>query len=150
MSPLGHARAAAGLFAAEAIFPVAHRLTGGAYHGFSHGHDVVIDTGLTIVWLTAAVVGFLGRPRNGPGILLAGAAVSIIHGFMFSVATCDVGPRGAGLPFLLAAALQSYFIAHSFPAFTEEEQRARAEARRHEPPHVWHIGPLRWRARQAH
>lgn len=149
MSPLGHARAAAGLFAVEAIFPVAHRLTGGAYRGFSHAHDVVIDTGLTFVWLTAAVVGFIGRPRNGPAFLLGGAAVSIIHGFMFNLATCDVGPRGAGLPFLLAAALQSYFIAHAFPAFTEEERRARAEAREREP-HIWHIGPLRWRPRHSH
>jgi hypothetical protein len=144
MSPTGHARAAAGLFAAEAVFPIVHRATGSAYHGFSHVHDVTIDFGLTVIWLSAALVGFLLKPRNGLAILLAGAAVSLIHGVMFSIATSDIGPRGAGVPFMLAGGLQLYFIAHAFPAFSEEARAARDEARAREP-HVWHFGPLRFR-----
>jgi hypothetical protein len=144
MSPSGHARAAALLFAAEAVFPIAHRLTGSAYNGFSHAHDVTIDTGLTVIWISAALVGLVRRPSNGPAILLGGAAVSLVHGVMFSIATSDVGPRGAGVPFLLAGALQLFFIAHSFPAFAERPRAARDEAREREARR-WHIGRLAWR-----
>jgi hypothetical protein len=145
MSPTGYARAAAGLFAAEAVFPIVHRLTGSAYRGFTHLHNVTVDLGLIVIWLSAALVGFLLKPRNGLAILLAGAAVSLIHGVMFSIATCDVGPIGAGVPFLLAGGVQLYFIAHAFPAFTEEARAAREEARAAREPHVWHFGPLTWR-----
>jgi hypothetical protein len=134
------------LFAAEAVFPIAHRLTDSAYHGFTHAHDVTIDTGLTFIWLAAAMVGFTRRPANGQAILLAGAAVSLVHGVMFSIATSDVGPRGAGVPFWVVGALQFYFIAHSFPAFAEQERAARDEVREREP-HAWHFGRLRLRAR---
>jgi hypothetical protein len=151
MSPIGYARTAAGTFAAEAIFPIVHRLTGSAYNGFSHVHDVVIDTGLAVVWITAALVGFLRRPSNGPAFLLAGASVSLIHGFMFSVATCDRGPIGAGIPFLAAGAAQLYLIAHAFPAFAQRaERREVAAPREAEAPPQWHLGRLWLRPRHSH
>jgi hypothetical protein len=147
MSPTGYARTAAGLFAAEAVFPIVHRLTGSWYNGFAHAHDVTIDTGLFLVWVSAALVGFLLKPRNGLAILLAGAAVSLMHGVMFSIATSDKGPVGAGVPFLLVGGVQLYLIAHAFPAFTEEGRAAREEEKLHRAhePRVWHLGPLTWR-----
>jgi hypothetical protein len=147
MSPAGYARIAAVSFAAEAIFPIAHRLTGSAYRGFSHVHDVVIDVCLTVVWLSAAVVGFLGRPSNGPAVLLAGACVSVMHGVMFSIATSDFGPRGAGVPFLIVGTVQFFLVAHAFPAFAEGA--APREAREAEPRR-WLVGRLGLRLRHTH
>jgi hypothetical protein len=146
MSPAGYARTAAGLFAAEAVFPIVHRLTGSEYNGFTHVHNVTIDFGLTVIWLSAAVIGFLLKPRNGLAILLAGASVSLIHGVLFSIASSDKGPVGAGVPFLVVGGLQLFLIAHAFPAFTEEARAARDEARAREP-HAWQLGHLRWRTR---
>jgi hypothetical protein len=147
MSPIGYARTAAVMFAAEAVFPIAHRLTGSAYNGFTHVHDVVIDTCLTIVWLSAALVGFLGRPSNGLAVLLWGACVSVMHGVMFSIATSDKGPVGAGVPFLVAGTVQLYLIAHAFPAFAEGA--APREAREAEPRR-WLVGRLALRLRHSH
>jgi hypothetical protein len=151
MSPIGYARTAGVLFAAEAIFPIAHRLTGSAYNGFSHVHDVVVDAGLTVVWVTAALVSFLGKPSNGPAFLLAGASVSVVHGVMFSIATSDRGPVGAGIPFLAAAAVQFYLTAHAFPAFAQRsERREAAESREAEAPPRWHLGRVWLRPRHSH
>jgi hypothetical protein len=151
MSPIGYARTAGVLFAAEAVFPIVHRLTGSEYLGFTHLHNVVIDTGLAVVWITAAVVAFVRRPSNGPAFLLAGASVSLMHEIMFSVATCDSGPIGAGIPFLVVGGVQLYLIAHTFPAFAERAERHEAaEPQEVEAPTGWRLGRLWLRPKHSH
>jgi hypothetical protein len=117
MTPSSYARAAAVLFAVEAIFPIAHRLAGAEYRGLTHTFTVVVDVGIAIVWIAAAIAGFLQRSSFGLSVMFVGAAVSLIHGFNFSVATSSVGPYGVGIPFVLVAAVQTYLTVLGAPAF---------------------------------
>jgi hypothetical protein len=131
VDPVFYSRVAAGLFAVEAVFPIAHRLAGAEYFGFTHAHNVAVDLGLAVIWLSAALVALLRRPLNGLAALLAGAATSVIHGLLFTIATSHSGPSVVGLPFLGAAVVQFYCTAHAVPAFTEEHARREAAAETH-------------------
>ncbi len=150
MSPIGYARIAAVVFAAQAIFPIVHRLTGSAYLGFTYACSVAIDAVLAVAWITAALVGFLRSPSSGPAFLVAGACVSLMQGFVFSLATCDHGPIGAGVPFFAAGAGQLYLVAHAFPAFAERAERRKTKARETEAPPHWHLGRVWLRPRHSH
>lgn len=146
LRPKHYAWIAAVLFAAEMAFAVIHRATGARYHGFSRGHDIVIDLGLAASWGAAAVACLV---RAGwPAICLAlwGGLVSVIHGFMYSIALTDTGPHGASVPFLIAAAVQLYCVAQMGPAFFEAHEPREAAA---EPEHApgRHVG---WLARLRH
>ncbi len=134
MAPSAYARVAAGLFAAEAIFPIAHRLAGGDYRGFAHVHNVFIDTGLAVIWITAAVACLTRRSGLALVAVCVGGITSFIHGLMFSVATSSVGPYGVGLPFLFAGVAQAYLTVQAIPAFrhaseSREEREEREERR---------------------
>jgi hypothetical protein len=132
VKPARHAQLIALLFAAEAAFAIVHRAVGGEYRGFTHTHNVVIDVSLAVVWIGSALAALLHRGWPALFLTLVGASVSIVHGFMLSVALTDRGPYGVGVPFLLAAAVQLYLIVHAAPAFLEE-RAARAPARRVRP-----------------
>jgi hypothetical protein len=138
MSPSAYARVASGLFAAEAIFPIAHRFAGADYRGFAHVHNVVVDSGLAIVWITAAVAGLTRRSGLALAAMCIGALLSLVHGLMFSVATSSVGPYGVGLPFLFAAIAQTYLIVQAAPAFRHapEEPREPSPAPSPAPHHA--------------
>ena len=146
MNPRTCARAASALFAAEVLFAVVHRATGARYPGFTHTHDVVIDTALATIWSAAALAALLRRPWQGFFVMLAGVAATIIHGFMFSVATSGrAGPHGAGLPFLAGAILQAYWVVRAAPAFFAPESRPELPEREQEPArrHAWLPAGLR-------
>lgn len=136
MKPSTHARIAAAIFAAQACFPILHRATGGRYAGFTFVHDVIVDTGLAAIWLAAVLAGVMHRPPRAWFVLIAGMGLSVIHGIMYSIATSVDGPRGAGIPFLVAAVVEGYFVANAAPAF-----RSRRAQREHEaamkPHHRW-------------
>jgi hypothetical protein len=100
-------------------------------------HDLVVDTGLAVTWIAAACVGLIRRPPGAFAILLAASVLSLIHGVMFSIATSDVGPRGAGVPFLVVGTVQLYLVAHAMPSFAQRE-RARVRERA-----TWRVGFLR-------
>jgi hypothetical protein len=120
---------AAFLFAAQAAFAIVHRAAGGEYSGFTHVHSVVIDVGLAVIWGGAAVACAVHRSWPAFVWMLVGSAVSLIHGFMFSIATGDHGPYGVGIPFLVAAGVELFLWAHAGPAFLEERPERRRETR---------------------
>lgn len=117
MTPSVSARFAAALFAAEAIFPIAHRIAGADYRGFAHVHNVFVDTGLAVIWITAAVACLTRRSGLALVAVCIGGIASFVHGLMFSVANSSVGPYGVGLPFLFAGVAQAYLTVHAIPAF---------------------------------
>jgi hypothetical protein len=119
MTPRTSALVAAPLFAAEAAFAIVHRALGGEYLGFTHGHNVVIDLGLAVVWGGAAVACALHRSWPAFMWMLVGSAVSLIHGVMFCVASGPHGPYGLGIPFLVASGVQLFLWAHAGAAFLE-------------------------------
>jgi hypothetical protein len=129
MSPSTSARIASALFAAEAMFAVVHLLVGGGYRGVVHSFGVLVDCGLAAIWIAATVAGLVQRSGLALATMWVGAAVSLTHGFLFSVATSSVGPYGVGLPFVFAAVAQAYLIAQAAPAF----RHVRAEPREAEP-----------------
>lgn len=133
-----YSRIASATFAVEAVFPIAHRLTGARYHGFTHVYDVVIDVGLTTIWLVAAVVALFRRPVAGLAILLAGAATSIIHGLLFTIASTARSPSIVGLPFLGAALVQFFCAALAFPEFIQSHERRHIEETGSKPWH-WNL-----------
>jgi hypothetical protein len=141
MKPATYAKLAALLFAAQAIFAVVHRLVGGEYRGFTHVHNVVIDILLAVIWTAATVTALMRRPPKAGVLLVLGAIASLMHGLMFNLTSADEGPRGAGIPFLLAAIVESLFIVRAAPAF-QVVGRETPEARREEPRHR-HFFPLR-------
>jgi hypothetical protein len=143
VSPRGHARLLALTFAAEAAFAIVHRATGTAYPGFSHVHDVVVDTGLAVIWTSSAVAALVHRGWPAFFMILVGATVSIIHGVNFSIALTQRGPFGVGVPVLVAAAVQFYLAVHAAPAFFE------ARAPRAEQPAAAPWRPA-WLARIRH
>jgi hypothetical protein len=116
MSPSTCARVAAALFAAQAIFAIVHRATGSGYRGLTHGSSVVVDLGLTVIWLAAAVAGLVRRSGLALVMMCVGAMVSLIHGINFSVSTSSHGPYGVGIPFVFAAIAETYLIARAIPA----------------------------------
>jgi hypothetical protein len=129
MSPSTSARIASALFAAEAVFAVVHLLVGGGYRGYVHSFGVIVDCGLAAIWIAATVAGVVQRSGLALATMWVGAAVSIVHGFLFSVQTSSVGPYGVGLPFVFAAGAQAYLIAQATPAF----RHAHAEPGEAEP-----------------
>jgi hypothetical protein len=113
--PKHYARLAAVLFAAEAVFAVVHLALGAHYHHFTRGHNVVIDILLALTWSAAAVASLTPQTWPAPAVMMWGAAVSAVNGFMLTLATNDVGPTGVGLPFFALAAVQFFCIFHAAP-----------------------------------
>ena len=111
---------AAILFAAQAVFSIAHRIAGGHYFGYTAAASTAIDFVVAVVWLTSACVALLRRPINGPTILLAGAATSAMYGVLFTIASSNRGPGLAGVPFLALGALLFWCTAKAVPAFREQ------------------------------
>jgi hypothetical protein len=114
MRPQRAAEVAALVFLAQAAFAVIHRLSGGEYRGFTHEHNVVIDLGLAAIWLSSVVAVTIRRSFPLFFVAMVGAAVSLIHGLMFSVASHG---KGFGVPFLVASVLLGYLLKHSVPAW---------------------------------
>jgi hypothetical protein len=126
MKPQHAADVAALVFLAEAAFALIHRLSGFEYWGFTHLHNVVIDLGLAAIWLASAAAVTIRRSFPLFFVAMVGAAVSLIHGLMFSIAARGTG---FGVPFLAAAVLLGYLLKHSVPAW-DTEIAAPAEAPR--------------------
>ena len=63
-------------------------------------------------------------------MMCVGAVASYIQGHLFSVVTSSVGPHGVGVPFLIAAVVETYWMVQAVPAFRnvadEPWQAARA------------------------
>jgi hypothetical protein len=139
MSPKRYGQLAAVLFAAEAIFAIVHLALGAKYPHFTHSNNVVIDLLLAIVWTAAAVASLMPQTWPAPFVMMCGAALSAMQGFMFTVSTNDVGPVGVGLPFFAAAAVQFYCTFHAAPPLTPVVPQP-ASAR-----HRWRAWALRLR-----
>jgi hypothetical protein len=118
MSPKRYAQAAAVLFAAEAVFAILHLALGGRYPTFTHASSIVIDVVLALVWIAAAVASLTPQTWPAPFLMMFGASVSAMHGFVYTVSTNDSGPLGVGLPFLAAAAVQFYCTFKAAPPLT--------------------------------
>jgi hypothetical protein len=115
MSPKRYARLAAVLFAAQAVFAVVHLALGAHYPHFTHVQNVVIDILLATVWSVSAVASLTPLTWPAPFLMMCGAAVSVAHGFMYTLATNDYGPMGVGLPFFVLAAVQFFCVFHAAP-----------------------------------
>jgi hypothetical protein len=137
VKPTTSARIAAGLFLAQALFPVLHRALGGRYWGFTHTHDVVIDTGLALTWGGAAVASILHRGWPGFLLMLAGALASLVHGLMYSLVTGIHGPVGVGIPFLVAAGIEIWCWANASSAFRAPAAEAPREEKKAKEPRFW-------------
>jgi hypothetical protein len=119
MSPVNNARACATLLGAQAVFAIAHLASGAIYAGYSRAFDVVTDVTIALVWIAAAVAGFVRRPLNLSFLLLVtGAFVSLVHGLLYSTVASEE-TMGAGLPFVVAATLELWFVVHAAPAFRD-------------------------------
>lgn len=131
MKPATAGRVAAATFAAEMLFPILHQALGGSYTGFSHVHDVTIDTGLAVIWGASAIAGLVQRPDRAFFVMLAGTAVTFVHFVMFSVATGIHGPYGVSLPWLALFPLQAWLVCRSAPAFFARQPEPEREAEPH-------------------
>jgi hypothetical protein len=129
MKPSTFGRIAGLTFAAEAVFPIAHRAAGAWYGGLTHSNTVAVDVGLAVIWIASAVVGLVQPPGRAYFVLLVGTAVTLIHFVLFSVSTGVHGPRGVALPWLVLFPLQAYWVLRAAPAFWNrgEEPAAGAE-----------------------
>jgi hypothetical protein len=114
MKPQHAAEGAALVFLAEATFAVVHRISGGEYGRFTHVHNVVIDIGLAAIWLGAAAAVMVRRGFPIFFLAMVGAAVSLIHGLMFSVASPGTG---VGIPFMVACVVIAFLLKRSVPAW---------------------------------
>jgi hypothetical protein len=121
---------AAVLFAAEAVFAVVHLALGAHYPHFTHAHNVVIDVLLALAWSAGAVASLTPLTWPAPFLMMWGAAVSAVNGFMLTLATNDYGPMGAGLPFFALAAVQFYCTFHAAPPLTRVAPEPTTEPRR--------------------
>ena len=130
MSPKHYARVAAVLFAAQAVFAVVHLALGAHYPHFTHVHNVVIDLLLALAWATAAVASMTPQIWPAPALMLWGAAVSAVNGFMITLATNDYGPMGVGIPFFALAAVQFFCTFHAAPPLTPLVPEPAPEPRR--------------------
>jgi hypothetical protein len=131
MRPETHARVAATLFAAEAVFAVVHLAVGGVYAGTTRAYSVVTDAWTAVAWGASAAAGLVQRPWQGHFVMMFGMLTSVWQGVVISVSLSDHGPYGVGIPFLLAGAVQAYCIWHAAPAFFEPRpERAPAVERR--------------------
>lgn len=132
MKPATAGRIAAATFAAEMLFPILHQALHGSYTGFTHVHDVTIDTALAVVWGASAIAGLVQRPDRAFFVMLTGATVTFVHFFMFSVVTGIHGPYGVSLPFLALFPLQMWLVVRAAPAFfAPPEEKAAAAPQPH-------------------
>lgn len=97
--PERYAQIGAILLVAEAVFAVTHLAIGKGYHGFVFLHSVVIDVGLTVVWLVGAASLLIRRFLGAAFFSALAALVSLIHGAFLSLAAPHTG---AGVPFMVA------------------------------------------------
>ena len=118
MSPKRYALVAGVLFAAQAIFAVVHLAVGGRYPPFTHAYSVVTDVVLAVVWATAAVASLTPLTWPAPFLMMCGASVSAMWGFVYTVAANDYSPTGIGLPFLAAAGVEFFCIFRAAPPLT--------------------------------
>jgi hypothetical protein len=132
---------AAVLFAAEAIFAVVHLALGAHYPHFTHVHNVVIDVLLTLAWATAAVASLSPLTWPAPVLMMWGAAVTAVNGFMVTLATNDVGPMGVGIPFFALAPVQFFCIFKAAPPLTPVVPEPEAPPSRRMPAWVLRLGP---------
>jgi hypothetical protein len=133
---------AAVLFAAEAVFAIVHLALGAHYPHFTHVHNVVIDALLAALWSTAAVASLTPLTWPAPFLMLCGAAVSAVHGFMYTLGTNDHGPTGVGLPFFAAAAVQFFCTFQAAPPLSPVVPAPAS------PPRRWLARALRLRHTQ--
>jgi hypothetical protein len=141
VNPRRYALVASALFAAQAIFAIVHLAMGASYPSFTHAYSVVTDVVLAVSWATAAVASLTPLTWPAPFLMMWGAAVSAMWGFLYTVATNDVGPTGVGLPFLAAAGVQFYCIFRAAPPLTPVELQPSASR-----PRRW----LAWMPRLRH
>jgi hypothetical protein len=118
LSPKRYALLASVLFAAQAIFAIVHLAVGARYPSFTHAYSVVTDVVLAVSWATAAVASLRPLTWPAPFLMMWGAAVSAMWGFLYTVATNDTGPMGIGLPFLAAAGVTVYCLFRAAPPLT--------------------------------
>jgi hypothetical protein len=118
VSPKRYALVASLLFAAQAIFAVVHLALGAKYPSFTHASSVVTNVVLAVAWATAAVASLTPLTWPAPFLMMCGASISAMWGFVYTVATNDYGPTGAGLPFLAAAGVEFYCIFRAAPPLT--------------------------------
>jgi len=102
MKPHHYAEIAALVLGAEASFAVIHRVMGGEYAGYSHAYSVFVDVGLAALWLSGAAAAVVRRTAPAFFVVVLGVMASLTYGLMFLVASPGTG---AGLPFLVAAAV---------------------------------------------
>jgi hypothetical protein len=126
VNPKRYALVASVLFGAQAIFAVVHLAVGAKYPSFTHAYSVVTDVVLAVSWATAAVASLAPLTWPAPFLMMWGAAVSAMWGFVYTVATNDVGPTGIGVPFLAAAGVQLYCIFRAAPPLTPVEPKPSA------------------------
>jgi hypothetical protein len=130
MSPKHYALLAFVLFAAEAVFAIVHLALGAHYPHFVHVNNVLTDVVLIVVWSAAAVASLTPQTWPAPFLMLCGAALSAVQGFMYTVSTNDVGPTGAGLPFFAAALVQFFCTFKAAPPLTPVAPEPEPEPRR--------------------
>jgi hypothetical protein len=118
VSPKRYALVACALFAAQAIFAVVHLALGAKYASFTHAYSVVTDVLLAVAWATAAVASLMPLTWPAPFLMMCGASVSAMWGFVYTAATNDHGPTVVGLPFLAAAGLAFYCTFRAAPPLT--------------------------------
>ena len=103
----------------------------GAYYArFTHAHNVVIDVLLALTWSVAAVASLTPLTWPAPALMMWGAAVSAVNGFMLTLATNDVGPMGVGIPFFALAAVQFFCTFHAAPPLTPVVEEPESPPRR--------------------
>jgi hypothetical protein len=118
VSPNRYTLVASVLFAAQAIFAVAHLAVGATYPHFTHAYSVVTDVVLAAAWATSAVASLMPLTWPAPFLAICGASISAMWGFLYTVATNDFGPMGVGPPFLAAAGVEFYCIFRAAPPLT--------------------------------
>jgi hypothetical protein len=123
VSPKSYGLIAAVLFAAQAIFALVHLAMGGVYPSFTHVYSVVTDFVLAISWATAAVASLAPQNWPAPFLMMCGAAVSVMWGFVYTVATNDHEPSFVGVPFWAAAAVAFFCIYRAVPPLTPAEPK---------------------------
>jgi hypothetical protein len=116
---------AALLFAAQAAVTVMHRLLGRDFLNLAHGYNVAAEWVFVSVWAAATVAALMKRSTWALVVWCCGVGASTVHGLMLLVATSSSGPHGAGIPFLLAAAIEAGLAIRAAPLFRHRRQVAR-------------------------
>jgi hypothetical protein len=106
------------LFAAQAIFAVVHLALGARYPSFTHAYSVLTDLVLAVAWATAAVASLTPLTWPAPFLMMCGASVSAMWGFVYTVATNDSRQTGVGVPFWAAAGVAFFCIFRAAPPLT--------------------------------